>query len=142
MQIRQSRCYVFCQFSETFKSFKRTILSIFTIYLNINQLDALNFIMSLFHTSTCFEYHVLIVMRSKLYYTASGIMTLKQVSGFFFSKITKITKSNKIQFYKYEHIVVKFMFILIELYFSNFSYFNNFRKKTLTYFSVMIPEAV
>ena len=26
------------------------------IYLNINQLDALNFIMSLFHTSTCFEH--------------------------------------------------------------------------------------
>jgi len=25
-------------------------------YLNINQLDALNFIMSLFHTSTCFEH--------------------------------------------------------------------------------------
>jgi len=27
-----------------------------TIYLNINQLDALNFIMSLFHASTCFEH--------------------------------------------------------------------------------------
>jgi len=38
-----------------------------------------------------------------LYYTASGIITLKQVSGFF-SKITKITKITKIQFYKYEHI--------------------------------------
>jgi len=25
-------------------------------YLNINQLDALNFIMSLFHASTCFEH--------------------------------------------------------------------------------------
>ena len=45
------------------------------IYLNINQLDALNFIMSLFHASTCFEHHVLIVRRSKLYYTASGIIT-------------------------------------------------------------------
>ena len=30
--------------------------------------------MSLFHVSTCFE-HVLIVRRSKLYYTASGIIT-------------------------------------------------------------------
>ena len=30
--------------------------------------------MSLFHASTCFE-HVLIVRRSKLYYTASGIIT-------------------------------------------------------------------
>jgi len=27
-----------------------------TIYLNINQLDALNFLMSLFHASTCFEH--------------------------------------------------------------------------------------
>ena len=43
------------------------------IYLNINQLDALNFILSLLHASTCFK-HVLIV-RSKLYYTASGIIT-------------------------------------------------------------------
>ena len=40
------------------------------IYLNINQLDALNFIMSLFHASTCFEH-----TRSKLYYTVSGIIT-------------------------------------------------------------------
>ena len=46
------------------------------IYLNINQLDALNFIMSLFHASTCFEHYVLIVRRPKLYYTASGIITL------------------------------------------------------------------
>ena len=29
---------------------------------------------SLFHASTCFEYHLLIVRRSKLYYTASGII--------------------------------------------------------------------
>ena len=29
------------------------------IYLNINQLDALNFIMSLFHASTCFEHKCL-----------------------------------------------------------------------------------
>ena len=26
------------------------------VYLNINQLDSLNFIMSLFHASTCFEH--------------------------------------------------------------------------------------
>ena len=44
-------------------------------YLNINQLDALNFIKSLFHASTYFEHHVLIVRRAKLYYTASGIIT-------------------------------------------------------------------
>ena len=33
------------------------------------------FIISSFHASTCFEHHVLIVRRSKLYYTASGIIT-------------------------------------------------------------------
>ena len=36
------------------------------IYLNINQLDALNFVMSSFHASTCFEHHVLIVRRSNM----------------------------------------------------------------------------
>ena len=29
---------------------------LYNIYLNINQLDALNFIMSLFQASTCFEH--------------------------------------------------------------------------------------
>jgi len=50
-------------------------LSIFILV--INQLDAQNFcfIVSLFHASTCFEHHVLIIRRSKLYYTASGIIT-------------------------------------------------------------------
>ena len=45
--------------------------------LIINQLEAqfFFFTMSLFHASTCFEHHVLIVRRSKLYYTASGITT-------------------------------------------------------------------
>ena len=66
------------------------------------------FTISLFHVSKCFEHHVLIVRRSKLYYTASGIITLKQVSGL---KITKITKIIKI--YKYEHIVVKCAHIYI-----------------------------
>ena len=31
------------------------------------------FTISLFHASTCFEHHVLIIRRSKLHYTASGI---------------------------------------------------------------------
>ena len=48
-------------------------LSIFILV--INQLDAQNFTISLFHASTCFEHHVLIMRRSKLYYTASGIIT-------------------------------------------------------------------
>jgi len=43
----------------------------------INQLDAQNFCftISLFHASTCFEHHVLIIRRSELHYTASGIIT-------------------------------------------------------------------
>jgi len=43
----------------------------------INQLDAQNFCftISLFHASICFEDHLLIIRRSKLYYTASGIIT-------------------------------------------------------------------
>jgi len=31
---------------------------------------------SLLYASTCFEHHVLIIRRSKLYYTASGVVTL------------------------------------------------------------------
>jgi len=43
----------------------------------MNQHDAHNFCftISLFHASTCFEHHVLIIRRSKFYYTASRIMT-------------------------------------------------------------------
>ena len=49
-------------------------LSIFILV--INQLDAKNlFTVSLFHASTCFEHHMFIIKRSKLYYTASGIIT-------------------------------------------------------------------
>jgi len=51
------------------------------------------------------------------------------------------SKITKIQFYKYEHIVVKFMcefyyylLLFIELYFGNF--------RPLTFFSVMITDAV
>ena len=44
--------------------------------LVINQLDAqICFTISSFPASTCFEHHVFIVRRSKLYYTASGIIT-------------------------------------------------------------------
>jgi len=35
------------------------------LFININQLDALSFIISLFQASTCFEHHVLIVRRAK-----------------------------------------------------------------------------
>jgi len=45
--------------------------------LVINQLDAQNFCftINLFHASACFEHHALIIRRSELYYTASGIIT-------------------------------------------------------------------
>jgi len=47
-----------------------------------------------------FRTYVFITKRSELHYTASGIITLKQVNGL---KVTKI------QFYKYEQIEVKYM---------------------------------
>ena len=53
-----------------------------TVHLSIisviNQLDAQNFcfVISLLYASTCFEHYVLIIRRSKFYYTASGIITL------------------------------------------------------------------
>jgi len=48
-----------------------------SIILVINQLDVQNFCftISLFHAFTCFEHHVLIIRRSKFYYTAAGIIT-------------------------------------------------------------------
>jgi len=50
-------------------------LSIFILV--INQLDVQNFCFTkvLFHASTCFEHHVPIIRTSKLYYTATGIIT-------------------------------------------------------------------
>ena len=53
-----------------------------TFILVINQLDAQNLFYNKFISCLyMFRAHVLIVRRSKLYYTASGIVTLKQVSG-------------------------------------------------------------
>jgi len=48
-----------------------------SIILVLNQLNAQIhfFIISLLYASTCFEHYVLIIRRSKLYYTASGIIT-------------------------------------------------------------------
>jgi len=46
------------------------------LFLNINQLDALNFIISLFQASTCFEHMCSPSGGQKLYYTVSGIITL------------------------------------------------------------------
>jgi len=47
--------------------------------------------MSVFHASTSFEHYVLIVRRSKLSYTVSGIITLKQVSGLKLLKYNSIS---------------------------------------------------
>ena len=45
------------------------------LFLNIKQLDALNFIISLFQASTCFEHMCLSSRGKKLYYTVSSIIT-------------------------------------------------------------------
>ena len=45
------------------------------LFLSIKQLDALNFIISLFQASTCFEYMCSSSGGQKLYYTTSGIIT-------------------------------------------------------------------
>ena len=49
--------------------------STFSLFLNINQLDAINFIISLFSSLYMFRAHVLIVRGAKLYITVSGIIT-------------------------------------------------------------------
>ena len=59
-----------------------------------DQLDAQNFCFtSLLYASTCFEHHLLIIRWSKLYYTASGIISLKQVSGLKLLKYKSINMS-------------------------------------------------
>ena len=45
------------------------------LFININQPDALNFIISLFQASTCFEHMCSLSGGQKLYYTVSGIIT-------------------------------------------------------------------
>ena len=55
------------------------VMTLFRVYqclfLPINQLDALNFIISLFQASTCFEHMCSSSGGQKLYYTVSGIIT-------------------------------------------------------------------
>ena len=56
-----------------------TLQSLVSSHLQVwwltNLMHKICFTIILFHASTCFEHHVLIVRRSKLYYTASGIIT-------------------------------------------------------------------
>jgi len=61
----------------------------------INQLDAQN-VLSFNKFISClymFRAHVLIIRRSKLHYTASGIIMLKQVSGLKLLKYNSINMS-------------------------------------------------
>ena len=55
--------------------------------------------MSLFHASTCFDEAKIVLYSIWYHHTETSE----------WSKITKITKITKIQFYKYEHIVVKYL---------------------------------
>ena len=85
-----------------------------------------------------FRAHVLIIRRAKIVLYS---LWYHHTETSEWSKITKIIKIIKIQFYKYEHMVVKYhVLVLIELCINNFNYFSNFRP--LTCFSVMIPETV
>ena len=47
----------------------------FNLFLNTKQLDELNFIISIFQASTCFEHMCSSSGGQKLYYTVSGIIT-------------------------------------------------------------------
>jgi len=88
MQFTASPCYFLSSLSKYYR--QHPVLNIANVFfyilltlhlsifiLVINQLDAQNlrFTINLFHASTCFEHHVLIIRRSKFYYTASGIVT-------------------------------------------------------------------
>ena len=54
---------------------KNSLAILILLFLNINQLDALNFIISLFQASTCFEHMCSSSGGQKLYYMVSGITT-------------------------------------------------------------------
>ena len=76
-------------------------LSVFILV--INQIDAQDFCFTirLFHVSTRFEHHVVIIRRSKIVLYSIWYHHTETSD---WSKITKITK-----IYKYEHIAVKFV---------------------------------
>ena len=50
-------------------------LNLWYSFININQIDALNFITNFVSSLYMFRAHVIIVRRAKLYYTVSGIIT-------------------------------------------------------------------
>ena len=99
-------------------------MSINALYLSqylTNLMHKISFYSKFISCLYMFRAYVLIIRRSKLHYTASGIITLKQVSGL------KLLKYSSVNIYYH-------LLIFTELYFSNF--------RPLTSFSVMIPEAV
>jgi len=71
--------FIIIKFIEYMVHFFDVLLTVhLSIFISvINQLDALTFCLtvSLFHASTRSEHNVLIIKRSKLHYTASGIIT-------------------------------------------------------------------
>ena len=71
------RCAVYCFSCQSviIQNKQKNHFFIFVFILVTNLMHKICFIISLFNASTCFEHHVLIVRRSKLYYTASGIIT-------------------------------------------------------------------
>ena len=75
------------------------------LFININQLDALNFILSFISSLYMFRAHVLIVRRAKIVLYS---LWYHHTETSEWSKITKIIKIIKIQFYKYEHTVVQY----------------------------------
>jgi len=66
-----------------------------SIILVINQHNGqiVVLIISLLYASTCFEHYVFIIRGTKMYYTASGIITLKQVGGLKLIKYNSINMS-------------------------------------------------
>jgi len=80
----EMNCYTVTECATIQKKFRNLLSKSNTkmyLFININQLDALNFIIGLFQASTCFEHICSSSGGQKLYYTVSGIITLKQVSG-------------------------------------------------------------
>ena len=71
------------------------------LFLNINQLDALNFYNKFVSSLYIFRAHVLIVRRAKIVLYS---LWYHHTETSVWSKITKIIKIIKIQFYKYEHL--------------------------------------
>jgi len=126
--------YCFKHSSKYCKFFEILLTVRLSIFISVfNQIDAQNLFHNKFHfmplhvSSTCAHRQEVKIALHSLWYHRT--------------ETSVWSKTTKIQFYKYEQILVKFtntfyynLLIFIELYFSNF--------RPLTCFNVMIPEAV